>query len=71
MRQLKRKCLLLKDLARLGSPRVITREGSFGRPRDLGIDGAPVVSVAPGGTARLTLWSDVRDDTQLLLWTRR
>ena len=50
--------------------RVVNRDGSFGRQRDLGRGGAPSVAVAPAGTARLTLWSDVRDDTQLLLWTR-
>ena len=51
--------------------RVVRRDGSFGRPRDLGTGEAPVVAVAPGGAARLTAWSDVQDDTQLLLWTRR
>jgi hypothetical protein len=50
--------------------RVVRRDGSFGRPRDLGTGAAPVVAVAPAGAARLTMWSDVRDDTQLLLWTR-
>lgn len=50
--------------------RVVRRDGSFGRLRDLGEGGAPVVAVAQGGAARLTMWSDVRDDTQLLLWTR-
>lgn len=50
--------------------RVVNRDGSFGRQRDLGRGGAPSVAVAPAGRARLTLWSDVRDETQLLLWTR-
>jgi hypothetical protein len=50
--------------------RVVKRDGSFGQLRDLGEGAAPVVAVAPGGAARLTMWSDVRDETQLLLWTR-
>lgn len=50
--------------------RVVNRDGSLGRQRDLGRGGAPSVAVAPAGRARLTLWSDVRDETQLLLWTR-
>jgi hypothetical protein len=50
--------------------RVIRRDGSFGGPRDLGTGGTPVVAVAPAGTARLTLWCDVPEITQLLLWTR-
>ena len=51
--------------------RAVGRDGRFGRARDLGQGGSPAVAVAPRGQARLSLWSDKQDDTQLLLWTRR
>ena len=50
--------------------RVVRRDGSFGQTRNLSIGLSPIVAVAPGGSARVTLWSDVQDETQLLLWTR-